>query len=265
MSTSKNGRVVLVTGGGRGIGHFVALAFAAQGNRVVVNDVPEVGTSDTVDAINAAGGTALGLLTDISDQAHVRKMFDEVKSELGPVGVVVNNAAYYDFINPTKQSIQSFERTFAVDVTGTFHTTQAAVPHMQALGGGVVINIASLNAYVTIPQNAAYSAAKAAVVGLTRAFALELGPLGIRVVSVSPGFTETPAVKLYLDALNEEKRKSEMGTYYERIPLGRLAKPQEIADACVFLASERASFITGTDLLVDGGMFALNKAFSYNP
>jgi NAD(P)-dependent dehydrogenase (short-subunit alcohol dehydrogenase family) len=129
MTTSKNGRVVLVTGGGRGIGHYVALAFAALGDSVVVNDVPAVGTSDTVETIKSAGGTAIGLLSDISDQAQVRKMFDEVKAKLGPVSVVVNNAAYYDFINPTKQSVESFERTFAVDVTGTFHTTQAAVPH----------------------------------------------------------------------------------------------------------------------------------------
>jgi NAD(P)-dependent dehydrogenase (short-subunit alcohol dehydrogenase family) len=265
VTTSTKGRVVLVTGGGRGIGHSIALAFAAEGDSVIVNDVPDVGASDTVSAIKAAGGKAIGVMTDISDQSQVQAMFEKVKNEVGPVGVVVNNAAYYDFINPTKQSVKSFEQTFSVDVTGTFHTIQAAVPHMKALGGGVVVNIASVNAYVTIPQNAAYSAAKAAVVGLTRAFALELGPLGIRVVSVSPGFTATPAVNLYLDSLSEEARKLEMGTYYDRLPLGRLAKPEEIADACVFLASERASFITGTDLLVDGGMFALNKVFSYNP
>jgi 3-oxoacyl-[acyl-carrier protein] reductase len=262
---TKKGRVVLVTGAGRGIGHSIAIAFANEGDKVVVNDVGAVGTKDTVKAIKAKGGTALGIEADISSQAEVRSMFDQVKKKLGPIGVVVNNAAYYDFVNPTKQSVQSFERTFAVDVTGTFHTAMAAVPHMKELKGGVVINIASVNAYVTIPQNAAYSAAKAAVVGLTRALALELGPLGIRVVSVSPGFTQTPAVKLYLDALSEKARKSEMGAYYERIPLGRLARPEEIADACVFLASKKATFITGTDLLVDGGMYALNKAFSYNP
>lgn len=262
---SKKSRVVLVTGAGRGIGHSIAMAFAKEGDRVVVNDMAAVGTKDTVKAIKAKRGTAVGIEADISSPDEVRQLFDQVKKTLGPIGVVVNNAAYYDFVNPTKQSVQSFERTFAVDVTGTFHTAMAAVPHMKKLGGGVVINIASLNAYVTIPQNAAYSAAKAAVVGLTRALALELGPLGIRVVSVSPGFTQTPAVKLYLDALTTKRRKSEMGAYYERIPLGRLAKPEEIADACVFLASERATFITGTDLLVDGGMYALNKAFSYNP
>jgi 3-oxoacyl-[acyl-carrier protein] reductase len=265
MDMSAARRVVLVTGAAHGIGRSIALAFAAEGDAVVVNEPEAAATEETVAAVHAAGGTAIGIGADISDRDAVDAMFDKVRSELGDVAVVVNNAAWYEFINPSKQSVASFERTFATDVTAIFHTMQASLEGMKRVGGGVIISIASLNAYVTIPQNAAYSAAKAAVVGLTRALALELGPQGIRVVSISPGFTATPAVQAYIASLSDERREVELGAYYERTPLRRLVTPEEIADTAVFLASSKASAITGTDVLVDAGMFCLNKAFSYNP
>lgn len=259
-------RTVLVTGAAHGIGRAICEAFAAEGDDLVVNDLREDMTAETVAAVARLGRGALGVGADIGDRAQVERMFAQAQEAFGrPVGVVVNNAAWYEFINPSKQSVESFEKNFNVDVTAMFHTMQCALPGMQQLGGGVIVSIASLNAYVTIPQNAAYSAAKAAVVALTRSFALELGPMGIRVCSVSPGFTETPVVKVYLDSLTPERRKEELGRYDERMPLRRLGRPEEIANAVVFLASSKASFITGTDLLVDGGMYCLNKAFSYNP
>jgi NAD(P)-dependent dehydrogenase (short-subunit alcohol dehydrogenase family) len=257
--------VVLVTGAAHGIGQAIALAFAAEGDAVVVNEREEAATRETVEAIRAAGGRAIGIGADVASGGAVDAMFERARAELGDVSVVVNNAAWYEFINPSHQSVESFERTFATDVTQVFHTMKAAVPSMKRAGGGVIISIASVNAYVTIPQNAAYSAAKAAVVALTRALALELGPVGIRVVSISPGFTATPAVQAYIDSLSEERKQAELGAYYERIPLRRLVKPEEIADTAVFLASPRASAITGTDILVDAGMNCLNKVFSYNP
>jgi NAD(P)-dependent dehydrogenase (short-subunit alcohol dehydrogenase family) len=258
-------RVALITGAGRGIGRSIAESFAANGYAVAVNDLPDVGVDDTLDSISKQGGRAHPVIYDIGREEHVEEMFEDVHRSLGLVDVLVNNAAFFEFVNPSVQTVEGFSRTLQVDVVGAFMTTRAAARDMSERSGGVVINIASVNGYVTIPQNAAYAAAKAALIGLTRGFALDLGPRGIRVVSISPGFTETPAVKMYLDALSDEARDSEMRDYYERVPLGRLARPQEIADACIFLASERATFITGTDFLVDGGMYALNRAFSYNP
>jgi NAD(P)-dependent dehydrogenase (short-subunit alcohol dehydrogenase family) len=258
-------RTVLVTGAAHGIGRAICLAFAAEGDRVVVNDREEGMTDETVGLVHDSGGEAIGVGADVGDRQQVETMFERAREAFGPVGVVVNNAAWYEFINPSQQSVESFEKNFNVDVTAMFHTMQCALPGMRELDGGVIVSIASLNAYVTIPQNATYSAAKAAMVALTRSFALELGPMGIRVCSLSPGFTATPAVQVYLDSLTQERRIEEMGKYDERIPLRRLARPEEIADGVVFLASPRASFITGTDLLVDGGMYCLNKAFSYNP
>lgn len=265
MAEPTSPRVVLVTGAAHGIGRSIALAFAAEGDTVVVNEREEAATRDTVLAVEAAGGRAIGMGADIGDRPAVDAMFERIRGEVGDVTVVVNNAAWYEFINPSRQSTASFERTFAVDVAAVFHTMQASVQGMRRAGGGVIISIASLNAYVTIPQNAAYSAAKAAVVALTRALSLELGPVGIRVVSISPGFTATPAVEAYIASLTEERRAIELGAYYERTPLRRLVRPEEIADTAVFLASSKASAITGTDVLVDAGMYSLNKAFSYNP
>lgn len=265
MAEPPSPRTVLVTGAAHGIGRAICLAFAVEGDRVVVNDREEGMTDETVGLVRAAGGEAIGVGADVGDRQQVEAMFERAREAFGPVGIVVNNAAWYEFINPSQQSVESFEKNFNVDVTAMFHTMQCALPGMRELGGGVIVSIASLNAYVTIPQNATYSAAKAAIVALTRSFALELGPLGIRVCSLSPGFTATPAVQVYLDSLTPERRIEEMGKYDERIPLRRLARPEEIADGVVFLASPKASFITGTDLLVDGGMYCLNKAFSYNP
>jgi NAD(P)-dependent dehydrogenase (short-subunit alcohol dehydrogenase family) len=266
MAEPPSPRTVLVTGAAHGIGRAICLAFAAEGDDVVVNDLREDATAETVAEAKRAGAGAVGIGADIGDRAQVERMFATAREAFArPVGVVVNNAAWYEFINPSTQSVESFEKNFNVDVTAMFHTMQCALPGMRELGGGVIVSIASLNAYVTIPQNAAYSAAKAAVVALTRSFALELGPMGIRVCSVSPGFTETPVVKVYLDTLSEERRQEELGKYFERMPLRRLGRPEEIADVVAFLASPKASFVTGTDFLVDGGMYCLNKAFSYNP
>ena len=129
----------------------------------------------------------------------------------------------------------------------------------------MIVTIASLNGYVTIPQFSAYAPSKAAAIALTRGLALEYGPMGIRVVSVSPGFTATDAVESYLASLPPDRRRVELGDYEARMPLGRLARPREIADTVVFLASPRASFIHGTDVLVDGGMHCLSKAYVFNP
>lgn len=258
-------RVVLVTGAGRGIGREVALRFAADGSDVVVNDLLGDDTADTVHAVEDAGRRALGYGADVSDGEQVRAMFAAARDELGPVSVVVNNAAYYDFGCATEQTEEAWLRTWAVDVTGAFHTVRAALPHMREVGGGVIVNIASANAYFTIPQNTGYAAAKSGLVGLTRGLALELGPQGVRVLAVSPGFTRTPAVQAYLDDLSDERRNDEMGGYYDECPIGRLVEPEEIADACVFLASPAASFVTGVDIPVDGGMYAVNKSLSYNP
>ena len=201
MAELASPRVVLVTGAADGIGRAACLAFAAEGDTIVVNDLRE--DADDARPSSSSGRPAAG---DRHRRGRRRRrsgpaMFERASREVGHVGVVVNNAIWYEFLDPTQQTVDGFEKTFNVGVTAIFHAMQAALPGMTELGGGVIVNIASLNAYATLPQLSAYAAAKAAVVALTRGFALQLGPRGIRVVSVSPGFTQTPAVQRYIDSL----------------------------------------------------------------
>lgn len=265
MAEPASPRTVLVTGAARGIGRAIATAFAAEGDRVVVNDLHEEACGETVRLVRERGGEAIAIGADVSHRPDVDRLFERAEAALGPVGVVVNNAAAYPEIRATVQSVESFEQVFAVNVTAVFHTAQAALPGMRSIGGGVIVTVASLNGYVTIPQFSAYAPSKAAAIALTRGLALEYGPMGIRVVSVSPGFTATDAVTSYLASLPEDRRRIELGDYESKMPLGRLAEPREIADTVVFLASPKASFIHGTDVLVDGGMHCLSKAFITNP
>ena len=260
-----NPPVVVVTGAGRGIGRAIAMAFADEGARVGVNDVNETSTAETVALLRQRGATCVDAAADITDYSAVQAMFTKVRDGLGLVSVVVNNAAWYEFVKATDQTEPSWRRTWDVEISGLWNMVRGALPQMREVGSGVVLNIASANAFFTIPQNTAYAGAKAGIVGLTRGLALELGPQNIRVISISPGLIATPAISEYIAALGPEQRVTEMGRYDEQIPLRRIGQPEEVANLCVFLASDKAAFIHGTDISCDGGMWALNKAFSYTP
>jgi 3-oxoacyl-[acyl-carrier protein] reductase len=257
--------VALVSGSGQGIGRAIAMAFASEGVAIAVNDLHRDNAEETATLIRSNGGEAIAVPGDVSKYPEVTEMFSRVKGSLGPVGVLVNNAHFAEFEQSLKQSEEGWQRTWDVDVTGPWNMVRGALPHFDEIGSGAVINIASANAFFTIPQNTSYAAAKAGLVGLTRGLALELGPRNVRVVSVSPGLIATPAIVDYMAALPEERRRTEMGSYDDQIPLRRIGRPDEIGDICVYLASSRASFMHGTDVSCDGGMWALNKVFSYNP
>lgn len=260
-----NPAVALVTGAGQGIGRAIALSFADEGVAVAVNDLDLDRTTGTVEAIHARGGIAAPAPGDVSVMRDVEHIYDTLLKSLGPVGILVNNAYVAEFLPALRQSEEAWRRTWDVDITGPWNMVRGALPHFERIGSGVVVNIASANAFFTIPQNTSYAAAKAGLIGLTRGLALELGPKNVRVVSISPGLIATQAVEEYIAALPEERRRSELGSYDDLIPLRRIGRPEEIADLCTYLASSRASFIHGTDVACDGGMWALNKVFSYNP
>jgi NAD(P)-dependent dehydrogenase (short-subunit alcohol dehydrogenase family) len=257
--------VVVVTGAGRGLGQSIALAFAGEGARVAINDLQLDQVKETLDLIEQQGGSGIDVVADIADMRQVEGLYAKVEAELGPVSILINNAAFYEFVPSLQQSEENWQRTFDVDVTGIWHMVRGALPHMRRLGGGAIVNVASANAFFTIPQNTSYATAKAGVVALTRGLALELGRMGVRINSICPGFCATPAVELYLQALPDERRESEMGKYDSRVPLGRLDTPAEAANLCLFLSSENSSYVHGTHFAGDGGMWAVNKAFSFNP
>lgn len=268
MDLGLSGKVALVTGAGRGIGRAIALTLAAEGARVAVNDFYQDRADAVAKEIAAGGGDAGGWQADVTDAASVRAMVDAVIARFGRLDILVNNAgipavsagaaAGRGFGGPLfkEAAPEQWGRTMDVITLGTLNCSQAALPHMIGAGGGAIINIASDAGRVGEPRLVVYSTAKGGVVAFTRALAKEEGRNGIRVNCVSPGTTETEATeRMYRDPSPEAQAR--LQTMLRQYPLGRgrggLGRPQDIADAVAFLASDRAVWITGQVLSVNGG------------
>lgn len=236
------GRVVLVTGAAQGIGAAVALVAAAQGARVASLDV-QMTTSDGV----------LGIVGDVTDARDVARAVAEVTDQLGPVDVLVNNAGRNVHADPAAMTEDEWDAVFAVDLKAAWLCARAVIPAMRAQRAGSIVNVASLHARLTAAGMFPYAAAKAGLVGLTRSLALELGLDGIRVNSVSPGWTRTALVDAYLAGDLDGSREA---TLLANHPLGRIADPREVAEVVCFLAGPRASFVSGADWAVDGAFGA---------
>ncbi|GAC1338965.1 MAG: SDR family oxidoreductase [Acetobacteraceae bacterium] len=245
------GRVAVVTGAGGGIGGAIARLFAASGARVACIDLsaPEA----VAQAIRAASGSALALAADVSREADTLRAAAAVEAEWGAAQVLVNGASPDD---PSGSVLElapaEWERVFAVHVTGAYLMSRAVLPGMVAAGGGSIIHIASQLGRVGAPGRPAYCAAKGALIQLARAMALDHAAAGVRVNSLSPGAVETRRM-LLRHATLEEARAANV----PRHPIGRLGRPEEIAAAALFLAGDAASFMTGSDLVVDGGYTAV--------
>jgi NAD(P)-dependent dehydrogenase (short-subunit alcohol dehydrogenase family) len=242
------GRAVIVTGAGSGIGRETAQRFAAEGGLVTVADINADAAAATVAAIAAEGGTARASVTDVADPAAVQAMVDGTVEAYGRLDVLHNNA-YWAPLNTTvtDTSDEQWERTIAVTLTGVFLGCKFAIPHMLARGGGAIVNTASTAALVASPKFAAYMAAKAGVLGLTRSVAFDYGKQGIRCNAVCPGLIQTAAT---VDVFADPERVEWLTS---KIVVGRTGVPGDIAAAVLFLASDEASFTTGQALVVDGG------------
>lgn len=245
MTGKLGGRVALVTGAGNGIGRAIAQAFAAEGAVVGVNDFKGEAAAKTVAAIEEAGGRAETLPGDASDRETVRAMILGLAARHGRFDIVVNNAAWVRYEPIEGISQKTYDRMTGIGFGGIVWSIQAAAEAMTK--GGSIINIASSAAYLGMANAMMYCGLKAGVTGLTRAASVELGPKGIRVNAIAPGSTRTEQVVAMLTPEMVEKRLA-------RTPLRRLGETRDIAEAALFLASDSSSWVTGTTMLVDGGV-----------
>lgn len=242
-------KVALVTGAGVGIGRAIALAFAREGAKVVVADFNTETGQETVDLIVAADGEAVLSKTDVSDEAQVIAMVQTAIDHFGGLHIACNSAAVSRGSGPIHTFEKSvFDSTLELCLTNTFLCMKHQIAHMLEAGGGSIVNISSNASLRGQPYNTAYAAAKSGVNLLTKSSAAEYGHKGIRINAVSPGVIRTPGVEQYF----EEQPKIAEGLKQAAV-MRRLGEPEEIADAVVFLASDRASFVTGQILSVDGG------------
>ena len=247
------GKTALVTGASRNIGRAIALAFAAEGADVVVNTRVNREELEAVAAeCRKTGVRAVPVLADIADPAAVEAMVTQALAELGALDVLVCNAAIRPHQAVTETSLDEWHRVVGVNLHSAFYLARAVVPGMKARGRGSLIAIGGQSSLTGRPNTAAVTAAKTGLLGLVRALAAELGPFGIRANMVVPGFMDTE--RRYAEWY-PEFRQAPPGApeQLKQIPLGRLGRPEEIADACVFLASDASAYITGDTLRVMGG------------
>ena len=242
-------RVVLVTGGGRGIGQAIALGFAREGASVVVNAAHQATADETATLIRKAGGKAIAIEANVADEAQVNAMIDRVVHELGGLDVLVNNAGVSQPIVPTlEQDTADWDRVMATNLRSAYLCSKAAGKYMVPRHSGKIVNIASITGLTGQPMRTAYAPSKAAMLNLTKAMAVEWGPYNINVNAVAPGYVLTDLVRTFISQgkVNEE-------AMLKRTPLGRFSAPEDIAEAVMFLASDAARNITGIHIPVDAG------------
>jgi NAD(P)-dependent dehydrogenase (short-subunit alcohol dehydrogenase family) len=247
-----DGKVALVTGGGVGIGRATALAFAREGAQVVIGNRNVESGDEVVKAIQAAGGEASFLRTDVESDDDIKALVDHAVSTYGRLDVAFNNAGIEGLVAPlVDQTDDNFHSVMNINVRGVWLSMKYQIPEMLKTGGGAIVNNSSVAGLIGFGGIGIYSASKHAVMGLTKVAALEYSAQGVRVNAVNPGVIDTSMVDRLAVSLQTEKES--LSSLH---PIGRIGKPDEVANAVLWLCSEKASFVTGTAMPVDGGYTA---------
>lgn len=250
-----NGKVALVTGAALGIGKACAIRLAEHGAAVAVTDVLEADGKALADEITKLGGKAEFWRLDVSCEDNVREVFSQVKTQFGPINVLVNNAGIAGTNKPTDQlTVEEWEQVMAVNVRGVFFCTKHVIPQMREAGAGSIINLSSIYGKISAPDIPPYHASKGAVTLMSKTDALLYAKEKIRVNSVHPGFIWTPLVENFASEFGEvsEVRKG----LDDRHPVGHVGEPDDIAYGVLYLASDESKFVTGSELVIDGGYTA---------
>jgi NAD(P)-dependent dehydrogenase (short-subunit alcohol dehydrogenase family) len=246
-------QVAVVTGAAKGIGWGIATVFAREGAKVVVVDWDADTGERTAAEIRRDGGEAIFVKCDVSNEEQVKAMIQATLDKYGRLDVLVNNAGIGVYKTVLDASSEDWDRALAVNLKGVFLCSKYAIPHMQEQGKGAIVNISSVHSYATVNGVAPYAASKGGITALTRNMAIDYGP-AIRVNSIAPGWVLTPLIQGIFDSYPdpaEQRRQIE-----QRQVMKRIGRPEDIGYAAAFLASDEASFITGTQLYVDGGLTA---------
>ena len=253
-----DGQVALVTGGAMGIGAGIVESFAATGAAVSVADVNEAAARSLVDRLQSAGQRAIAVIGDVSSIADAECMVEETVAEFGGLDVLVNNAGIQptaSYMTAEEMDEATWDRIIDINLKGQFLMSKFAIPHLRRRGGGVIINIASVQGLQSQPQVPAYAASKGGSLSLTRNMALDFAADNIRVLAINPGTFDTPLARGAARAFGDEDEM--LNLWGKAHPLGRVGQTAEIGSVAVFLASEGASFMTGEFVNVDGGYMAL--------
>ena len=244
------GKVAIVTGGGSGIGEAAALTFAKEGARVTVADVADSAGNNTVEQIRASGGEAIYVHTDVISASEIKGVVRATIDNYGRLDVLFNNAGIAMRLGVAELPEEDWDRCIAINLKGAYLGSKYAIPAMIANGGGSIINTASIYGIVGGLNRAAYVASKGGIVNLTRGMALDYANNNIRVNCICPGFTDTPLIKNFVETPTKYK------ALVDQHPMGRLAKPLDVAYGALYLASDESAFVTGIALPIDGGYTA---------
>jgi NAD(P)-dependent dehydrogenase (short-subunit alcohol dehydrogenase family) len=239
-------RIAIVTGAGQGIGKAIALGMAREGAALVIADLSEPNAGAVKEEIERVGGKASALYTDISNEESVRGMIDATLNEYGRVDILVNNAGIFPTSSVEAMQEEEWDRVIDTNLVGTFRCSKAVVPHLLTQRSGRIISLTSGRAFQGARHGAHYAASKAGIIGFSKSLALELAPYGITVNVICPGITDTAQPRGH-------QTEEQIYAQGQRIPLGRIGQPEDLAGPAVFLASDAGGFITGQTILANGG------------